>query len=407
MNFARPTLLKVGFLLVFWFSCFLLVFASNVKILKKIEVFSYKDSEQVRLEFNETFLRKPKINFESGLINIYLDSVNKDSQLPLEIISKRNSLIKSILTIQTPKTEFVHLIIKLNSFLEVLEEPIIQHSGRNLVLTFHNSKYKSPKLSSTEILIEEMEHRVKKDHSFPSTFSKVSKSLSNPERVGDISTVQLDDWGDTILTLVVSLGFVLLLIYLIAFLYNRFFRGRFSGMEEKITIRQLSSYHVGPKQKVIVFDLNGRQFACGVTPHSINLIAELFDKDNQVNLHSVTNEEKFTGKNFSQDLEKFDNTVESGLNKTKNNNSMLSENEIEVEISNEFDEKYKEVFLKNDTEQPIKTPEQKEKVGYSKSHKTSFSKTSTNPENMTNGNQMMIDFARNLTERLKFLKPIK
>ena len=92
--------------------------------------------------------------------------------------------------------------------------------------------------------------------------------------------------------LLVSLIFVLLLIYFIAFLYKRFFSNRFSSIKGKVGIRQISSYYVGPKQKVVVFDFNGRQFACGVTPSSINLIAELFEDNGNEKSHSQDKDEK-------------------------------------------------------------------------------------------------------------------
>ena len=100
------------------------------------------------------------------------------------------------------------------------------------------------------------------------------------------------DWVETILTLVFALLFVLLLIYLIAYIYNRFFSGKFSALQGNIRIRQISSYHVGPKQKIVVFDMNGRLFACGVTATSINLIAELNDEADQEFLYTAKTDER-------------------------------------------------------------------------------------------------------------------
>ena len=407
MSFARPTLLNASISLVIILSSNFIVFASSVKTLKRIEVISYEDSEQVHLEFDEDFLKEPKVNFGSDSIRIYLDSVKKDPQLPMPFFLKSDSLIGSIHTFELPETNFLNLDIKLNSSAEVLETYKIKFSGRKLILSFQGRKYKYPKLSSTDTLLKEMGNRVKKDRSFPSTFSKVTKSSLNSSQVNDLSPIQMDDWGDTIITLVFALILILLLIYIIAFLYNRFFRGRFAAMQGKINIRQLSSYHVGPKQKIIVFEIDDRKFACGVTPHSINLIGELFDEDSQENFHSVQNEVESHEKKFSQDLEKFENTIEPEFNETKKSGTILSGKEDDVENLNEFNEKYKGVFIKNDIKKTIKVPHSKEKKDSSINHEKKFKKASIKTEKMAYGNQMMIDFARKLKERIKFLKPIK
>ena len=106
--------------------------------------------------------------------------------------------------------------------------------------------------SSTNVLTKEIENRVKNDQSFPSTFSKESKDEQPSFLADGLLPTPEQDWGSTMLTLVLSLLFVLFLIYLIAFIYKRFFSSRFPSMQGNVSIRQVSSHHVGPKQKIIV-----------------------------------------------------------------------------------------------------------------------------------------------------------
>ena len=266
MKLARPTWCKVWISLVYCFCWITLLAAANFRTLNKIEVFSNEGSEQVSLEFKEKFIGNPTINFETGSISVDLDSVKKDSQLPSFTVIKGDSLIEKIRVIQVPKTNYVRLHILLKSSLTKLEFPEISYAGNNLNLIFHENLYNRPILSSMELLNHEMQQLIKIDRFLPKFSTKVWASEEVPEHNKDFSPFQTENWGETILTLVISLLFVLLLIYLIAFLYNRFFNGRFSSMKGKIKIRQISSYYVGPKQKVIVFDFNGRMFACGVTP---------------------------------------------------------------------------------------------------------------------------------------------
>ncbi|GIS36816.1 MAG: hypothetical protein Ct9H90mP8_2360 [Pseudomonadota bacterium] len=74
---------------------------------------------------------------------------------------------------------------------------------------------------------------------------------------------------------------VLLLIYLLAMLYNRFLSGHFPALKSGQKIKVVSTYHIAPKQKVMVIQINEQFFACGVTPTSINLISELKDSGDQ------------------------------------------------------------------------------------------------------------------------------
>ena len=83
-----------------------------------------------------------------------------------------------------------------------------------------------------------------------------------------------------------------MLIYLVAYLYNRFFSGKFPSIQGAIRIKQVSSFHVGAKQKVIILDMNNRKFACGVTQSSINLIAVLENETDQSFLHIINTDEK-------------------------------------------------------------------------------------------------------------------
>ena len=138
MNIARPTWFKGGISLVFWSSWFLIVFASNSRTLQKIELFSLGNSEQIHLVFDREYLKEPVIDFESGYLILYLDSVQKHPKLPSKIVSKGNPLIKGVRTIQSPGRDFIHLDIQLDSNFS-LDNTEIKHFGKNLILILHNS----------------------------------------------------------------------------------------------------------------------------------------------------------------------------------------------------------------------------------------------------------------------------
>jgi flagellar biogenesis protein FliO len=77
----------------------------------------------------------------------------------------------------------------------------------------------------------------------------------------------------------VTLGLSLLAIvaglYLLVFLYNRFFGARLGKLGGTYPIKLLSSFHLGPKQRIVVLDVNGEIVACGVTPTQISFLTRL------------------------------------------------------------------------------------------------------------------------------------
>jgi flagellar biogenesis protein FliO len=408
MSFVRPAWLKVGISLVLWLGMILPVAASEVRTLKNIEVISLENSSQLRLEFDGEFTGDPLINFESGSMSLRLDSTKTGSTLPLLTIVKADSFIKAVRAVQVPNTNFVHLDILPSSSRVTLGHPEINHVGNSLLVILPGKISTNPALSNTEVLSDEIGQRVKSDSSFPSTFSNVATADSSPAQAGDIFPMPEQDWTETILKLVFSLLFVLFLIYLIAYIYNRFFSGKFSSMQGNIRIRQVSSYHVAPKQKIVVFDMNGRLFACGVTPTSINLIAELHDENDQEFLYSAQTDEKTNKINMDHMQADFLKTLEQEAQINNSEETLPKTKEEDLPTSIELEGQDKGLFLKpNSAEDSRHAESNNKKNGSAVPSRTRFSKAADKPEKMLHGNQMMQNFANKLSERLKFLKPIK
>ena len=382
--------------------------ASGVFVLKNIEVNSNDESKHVRLEFDGEFSGEPLINFESGSISFRFDSVRTSPTLPSLIDTKSHSIIKAVRAIQVPETDIVHLDILLKSSGYKTEFPVITRSGNNIYLGLNGNLASMPPLSSTETLTREAEERVNNDQSLSSNFSANSNDDALLKNAGDYLPIANEDWTVTMLTLVLSLLFVLLLIYLIAYLYNRFFSGRFPSIQGAIRIKQVSSFHVGPKQKVIILDMNNRKFACGVTPSSINLIAELEDETDQSFLHEINTDEKNDEIKIDQARANFLKTRESDPQKVNSEAVKESKEDENHEIEFKDLDQANDIFLKPNSEQVNDIDHSKDK---NKMHSTPvrhpFEKKSEKFENLSYGSQTVQDFAKKLSERLKFLKPIK
>ena len=179
-------------------------------------------------------------------------------------------------------------------------------------------------------------------------------------------------------------------------------------MQGNVRIRQVSSHHVGPKQKIIVFEMNERKFACGVTPTSINLIAELQDETDLEISHSIQTDENAKDFNIDQTGESYGIDTEQPFEQTKTNvpNNKNSKNNFDTSI--ELEGLEKDIFLKSNSEN-LKSLEESNNhnKGLKSTVRTHFSKTPTKTKIIPPGNPVLHDFASTLSERLKFLKPIK
>ena len=408
MSFLRPSGLNAVIIMVLSLSWIIPAGASGVFVLKNIEVNSNDESKHVRLEFDGEFSGEPLINFESGSISFRFDSVRTSPTLPSLIDTKSHSIIKAVRAIQVPETDIVHLDILLKSSGYKTEFPVITRSGNNIYLGLNGNLASMPPLSSTETLTREAEERVNNDQSLSSNFSANSNDDALLKNAGDYLPIANEDWTVTMLTLVLSLLFVLLLIYLIAYLYNRFFSGRFPSIQGAIRIKQVSSFHVGPKQKVIILDMNNRKFACGVTPSSINLIAELEDETDQSFLHVINTDGKNDEIKIDQARANFLKTRESDPQKVNSEALKQSKEDENHEIEFKDLDQANDIFLKPNSEQVNDIDHSKDK---NKMHSTPvrhpFEKKSEKFENLSYGSQTVQDFAKKLSERLKFLKPIK
>ncbi|MCH2284483.1 MAG: flagellar biosynthetic protein FliO [SAR324 cluster bacterium] len=408
MSFLRPSGLNAVIIMVLSLSWIIPAGASGVFVLKNIEVNSNDESKHVRLEFDGEFTGEPLINFESGSISFRFDSVRTSPTLPSLIDTKSHSFIKAVRAVQVPETDVVHLDILLKSSGYKSEYPVITRSGNNIYLGLNGNLASMPPLSSTEILTKEAEERVNNDQSLSSNFSANSTDDAALSNANDFLPIATEDWTVTMLTLVLSLLFVLLLIYLIAYLYNRFFSGRFPSIQGAIRIKQVSSFHVGPKQKVIIFDMNNRKFACGVTPSTINLIAELEDETDQSFLHAINTDEKNDEIKIDQARANYLKTRESDPQEVNSGAVKKSKEEENHEIAFKDLDQANDIFLKpnSEHENDIEQSNDKNKM-HSTPVRPPFEKRSEKFENLSYGSQTVQNFANKLSERLKFLKPIK
>ena len=85
------------------------------------------------------------------------------------------------------------------------------------------------------------------------------------------------------------LGLVLGLLIAVLYVTRQMFL-RQSGSAGKGVIRMLSSYHIAPKERIILMDVLGEKILIGVTPQQIQCLAKISaDRDIEVINDSATN----------------------------------------------------------------------------------------------------------------------
>ncbi len=76
-------------------------------------------------------------------------------------------------------------------------------------------------------------------------------------------------------TMVVGLAVMLGALYGVLYLYKRTFRSRLARFAGTPALRQIASFSIGPRQRIVILEINGEWIACGVTPSQITFLTRL------------------------------------------------------------------------------------------------------------------------------------
>ncbi len=258
-------------------------FAQNTLINKKdaphhiskvvVEVLS--ESEKIHLHFDREYSPSPSLQFETGYLQAILPQTSYDSKIEVQRIN--NQFIRDIR---------------------------LQNEGHNTVfeLNFANSQYHSQGRVSTSTLgniltftvvkgdLKKLQDELPESKAPP--FYSENKFLS-PQYKSDSNI------SEDILKMVLALFLILILLYGFLWIFNRYFSTKFNYKKGKHQIKVSSSYHLGPKQKIVILEVNNTAYACGVSPNNITVISEV-SKDLDTNFTSYIDATKQEEVDFSQ-----------------------------------------------------------------------------------------------------------
>jgi len=79
----------------------------------------------------------------------------------------------------------------------------------------------------------------------------------------------------TLATMVVALVIMVGGLYGVLYLYKKYVHSRLARFAGTPAIQQIASFSIGPRQRIVILEINGEWIACGVTPSQITFLTRL------------------------------------------------------------------------------------------------------------------------------------
>jgi flagellar protein FliO/FliZ len=76
-------------------------------------------------------------------------------------------------------------------------------------------------------------------------------------------------------TMIVALAIMLGGLYGVLYFYKRYVHTRLARFAGTPSLRQIASFSIGPRQRIVILEINGEWIACGVTPSQITFLTRL------------------------------------------------------------------------------------------------------------------------------------
>jgi len=219
-----------------------------------LEVHSDSIQETILLKFQSPFGQIPSLNFDKGIVSITLPQTSLSLAAKDRVVNDR--FLKS-LSMASEGTSAILEIVFADSDFDATERISYQAVEDGLNITIQ----KTGKIS---LLPAEP---------LPTVDSNQALSIRNPSLINHYFTD--NELTINIVKMLLALFFLLLLFYALLWAYNRFVLRRLKLKQGKYSIRVSSSYHLNPKQRIVVVEVNDAAYACGITPSQINVIAKV------------------------------------------------------------------------------------------------------------------------------------
>lgn len=281
---ASPFL--VLFALGFVYTSPALLFAQGARQLETIRVFG--QGEEFEVQFSQTYQGQPNAEFKPGEFSLHFSATSSSKPERRFTPKGTDALIREIRVVRNKFS--TNVIVTLRDAALNMKNRVTFQSQDNLLRV----KLKIPTgVAANQTVATPTK---KATGSTASTGKSPDKALlkETENRIGGQGTGQAlklgGDKGDqspllgdfagkeflpSLLVMVFSLVVIISGLYLVLFLYNRYFAPRINAKGGNHSIKQVAAYHIGPKQRVVVMEIDGETIACGVTPQQITYLTHL------------------------------------------------------------------------------------------------------------------------------------
>lgn len=247
-------------------------------IIQKIDIHSTSDQESIQFAFSGAFTETISPHFETGLVRIALPATSFNPKL--EILHINNRFLRNLRLSQEANSTIVEIQFSDSDFVAI-GKVSFQLFEKQLIINIDKKLTTNNSIVESSTLFAEMQEE------------KKAQPLALENELLKDSEITVN-----IIKMLIAVAIVLLFFFGILWICNRFFVSRYSIKKGKHTIKLVSSYHISPKQKIVILNVDNYFFACGVTPTSINLISEIIDNSFEKFLSQLKTSHK-TGIDFS------------------------------------------------------------------------------------------------------------
>jgi flagellar protein FliO/FliZ len=238
--------------------------------------------EVVEFHFSQPYQAEPTVEVKPGYFALNFSGTG--SSQPIRALRpKDESLYKEIKVVENRYSTTVGFTLK-DPRLSLQDR--LSFTPQDKVLKLQVSAPSGP--AQPEItpdtareLLQQMEHRIAGEPAAGPAPAATPAAAPTPAETPAALPVSGGSGGEffyPMVTMVVALVIIVAALYGVLFLYNRFFAHRLSRLAGGHSVKQLASFHIGPRQRVVVLEINGEIIACGVTPGQISYLTHLDGK---------------------------------------------------------------------------------------------------------------------------------
>lgn len=236
--------------------------------LEDIRIFG--KGESVEFVFSKPYQGNPRAEYKPGAFTLNFSGTG--SPKPARTLRpKAQSLYREVRIVQNRYSTSVSFLLKDPK--AKLENRLAFTPNRNILRMVVNEQTTPPALSpqgrEARDVLRQVDQRI-------GAAQTEAPAAAEAEGTGlALGGMTGGEFFYSIVKMVLALLVIIAGLYAILYLYNRLFGRRLRKFTGTHTIKQLASFHIGPRQRVIVLDINGEIVACGVTPNQISYLTHL------------------------------------------------------------------------------------------------------------------------------------